>query len=69
MNAKLIAAAQIIKNETLIFLANKHGITVDQVVAEIKAGNVRAAEQFEKLVKAGIAEAMKLAENGQISLN
>lgn len=67
-NAKQQAAAQIIKDSALEFLAAKHGLTVDQVAAAIKAGNLKACEQFRALVVRGVDEAVALAEAGKISL-
>ena len=58
MNVQAIAL--IIKDSALQFLADKHGLTVDEVVIAVQSGNVRAAEQFDTLVQAGIKEAMAL---------
>ena len=58
MNVQAIAL--IIKDSALQFLADKHGLTVDEVVIAVQSGNVRATEQFNTLVQAGIKEAMAL---------
>lgn len=67
-NAKMQAAANIIKDSALEFLAAKHGVSIDYVVAQIDAGNVKVILQFHALVKAGIAEALTLNDAGLISL-
>lgn len=64
---KILTAAEIIKNTAVEFLANKHNITVDQVVEAIKSGDVRANEQFKSLVMAAIEQAVTLEREGQIS--
>lgn len=64
---KILTAAEIIKNTAVEFLANKHSITVDQVVEAIKSGDVRANEQFKSLVMAAIEQAATLEREGQIS--
>jgi len=68
-NAKLIAAADIIRTATLDFLATKNGLTVFEVEAAIVAGNPRACEQFRTLVMKGIGEALRLDAVGSISLH
>lgn len=66
--AKMQAAAQIIKDSAIEFLAAKHGLTVETVITELNNGNARAMQQFAQLVKAGIDGAIKMHNEGQISL-
>jgi hypothetical protein len=61
MNAEQIqAAALIIKDSALQFLADKNGLTVNEVVFAIKEGNINAAKQFNDLVTAGVNQAMAM---------
>lgn len=64
---KLQAAATIIKQSALEFLAEKHGCTVEAVVLAIRAGDREAMAQFAALVKAAVDEAEALAKQGRIS--
>lgn len=68
MTTKLQAAAEIIRNSAIEFLAAKHGTTEAAVWEAIEAGQVKVCEQFAKLVQAGIAQALTLAGEGKISL-
>lgn len=68
MNTKLQAAAEIIRNSAIEFLAAKHGTTEAAVWEAIEAGQVKVCEQFAKLVQAGIAKTLAMAGEGQISL-
>ena len=61
MNAEQIqAAALIIKDSAIQFLADKNGLTVNEVVLAIKEGNINAAKQFNDLVTAGVNQAMAM---------
>lgn len=64
--AQIQAAAEIIKTSALEFLAAKHGLTIDQVIAAIAAGDKRARDQFNALVIAGIDKLLQMAKNGEI---
>ena len=66
---KVQAAAQIIKNSVVTFLANKHGITEDQVIDAVLSGDVKANQQFKELVIAGINQTLKMHDDGEINLH
>lgn len=68
MTAKLNAAANIIRESAVEFLATKHGVTIDAIIDAICSGNVKVCDQFAVLVAKGIEEAMQLAAIGKISL-
>jgi len=49
LNNVITAAAPIILEETLGFLAAKYGMSKDEIVAALQAGHVGLLEQFEVL--------------------
>lgn len=65
---KVQAAAKIVNESALQFLADKHGLTVQEVVAAILSGNQRATEQYTQLVAKGLEQVKTMCEAGQISL-
>lgn len=70
MNAtKIQSAANNIIDGALEFMAGKHGLTVDQVVAALLDGDTRAMTQYRTLLESGIDAAVGLHEEEKISLN
>lgn len=68
MNAKIKAAAEIIKTTALEAVAKKNGVTVADVVAALNKGNEGAVRQFAQFLKAGMDSALAMADAGEISL-
>ncbi len=63
---QIAAAAEIVKTGALEFLAAKHNLSVDQVVAAIAAGDTRARAQFHELAVAGINKVLQMVDDGEI---
>ncbi len=68
MTTAIQTAANIITETALEALAAKHGRTVAEVVAAMRAGNDKLATQFSQLARAGVEAAMQLNEQGRIGL-
>lgn len=68
--AKLIEAARLIREGAVEFLAAKYNRTEADIMLALQEPKAypNLAEQFNKLVRAGIAEAMKLHDEGKIAL-
>jgi hypothetical protein len=68
ITSQMTAAAEIIKDGILAQMAAKNGITVDEVVAALDAGNEKAFAQFDAFARAGVHIAVTLAAAGHINL-
>jgi xanthine dehydrogenase molybdopterin-binding subunit B len=66
---KILAAAEIIKTETIEFLAKKHNCTADTIISAMKSGKAPTLEaQFDELVKLAIDKAIEMHNAGEIAL-
>lgn len=66
---KILAAAQIIKDTTVVFLAEKHGVSISAILHILRSdAHHKVKEQFDELVHDGIAETIRLHLEQQISL-
>ena len=66
---KLQAAANIIKDSAIEFLANNHNPSPASIIKAIKDGDQTITAQFARLAVAAVKEAEALALDGKISFN
>jgi hypothetical protein len=67
-NAKMKAAGKIILDGILDLMATKNGVSIEFVVSELQAGNIKALAQFKQVAEYGVDLTLEMAKNGQISL-
>ena len=66
---KILVAAKIIKDTTIEFLAEKHNVSIAEILHILRSDVPhKVKDQFDELVHDGIAETIRLHVEQQISL-